>query len=154
MIKLDSTDKQILQLLQEDAKLNVKEIAARLNMTKTPVYDRIRRLEKDGIIKSYVALLNKKSVPNTMVVFCSVSLDVQKLDELHQFNESIASIPEVVECYLMGGVFDYMLKVIVKDLDAYHRFSSEKLATLPNIKQIKSFFVLNEVKYSTAIPVE
>lgn len=152
MITLDTIDRTIIKLLQEDAKLNVKEIAARLNMSKTPIYERIKRMEKDGLISKYVAIIDKKKLSNSMVVFCSVSLDVQKLEELNHFNEAIENIPEVVECYLMGGVFDYMLKVIVKDLDAYHKFSSEKLAALPNINQIKSLFVLNEVKYSTAIP--
>jgi DNA-binding Lrp family transcriptional regulator len=154
MIQLDSTDLKIIRILQDDAKRNVKEIAASLNMSKTPIYERIKRLEKEGIISKYVAIVDKKKLTNAMVVFCSVSLDVQKREELHKFNEAIIKIPEVVECYLMGGAFDYMLKVIVSDLEAYHIFSSDKLAALPNIKQIKSFFVLNEVKYSTAIPVE
>ena len=149
---LDSIDFSILQMLQNDAKTGVKEISSALNMSKTPVYERIKRLEKSGIIRKYVALIDKSKIGNSMVVFCTVSLDVQKLEQINQFNASIKDMPEVVECYLMGGVFDYMLKVIVRDLEAYHKFSSEKLAALPNINQIKSLFVLNEVKYSTAIP--
>ena len=137
----DSIDCKILQLMQNDAKINVKELSTILNMSKTPIYERIKRMEKDGIIAKYVALVDKSKIEKSMVVFCSVSLDVQKLEQLNQFNSAIKNIPEVVECYLMGGVFDYMLKVIVKDLDAYHKFSSEKLAALPNINQIKSFFV-------------
>ena len=88
-----------------------------------------------------------------MVVFCSVSLESQKLDELETFNRAIENIPEVIECYLMGGANDFLLKVVVKDLQAYHQFSSGKLASIPNASQIKSTFVLNEVKHSTVIPL-
>jgi len=88
-----------------------------------------------------------------MVVFCSVSLESQKLDALESFDKAIADIPEVVECYLMGGANDFLLKVVVKDLQAYHTFSSGKLAALPNVSQIKSTFVLNEVKRATVIPL-
>jgi DNA-binding Lrp family transcriptional regulator len=149
---IDSIDYSILQMLQTDAKIGVKEISSSLNLSKTPVYERIKRMESNGVIRKYVALIDKVKLGNSMVVFCTVSLDVQKLEQINQFNAAIKEMPEVVECYLMGGVFDYMLKVIVRDLEAYHTFSSEKLAALPNINQIKSLFVLNEVKYSTAIP--
>ena len=153
MLKLDATDKRLLELLQEDAKINVKELAARLNMTKTPVYERIRRLEKEGVISKYVAVVNRKAIRSSMVVFCSVSLESQKLEEIEQFSEAVAEIPEVMECYLMGGVNDFLLKVSVSNLDAYHQFSSGKLAALPNVRQIQSSFVLNEVKHSTVFPV-
>jgi Lrp/AsnC family transcriptional regulator len=151
-MKLDKIDRKLIRLLQEDAKQNIKELASKLNMTKTPIYERIRRLEANGIIKKYVALINSKEVASSITVFCSVSLDVQKIEELHQFNEAISKVEEVVECYLMGGAFDYQLKVIVKDLEAYHHFSSGILASLPNVSQIKSAFVLNEVKHTTIFP--
>ena len=151
-MRIDSTDKQILSLLQQDAKMNIKEMASMLKMTKTPVYERIKRLEQAGVIKSYVALVNPKKISPSITVFCSVSLDVQKIEELHQFNEAISKVKEVVECYLMGGAFDYQLKIIVKDLEAYHHFSSGILASLPNVSQIKSAFVLNEVKHTTSFP--
>lgn len=153
MIKLDKTDHKLLALLQEDAKFNVKEIAAKLNMTKTPVYERIKRYEREGLIKNYVAVINKSMVQTNMVVFCSVSLDSQKLEEIETFSKAVSKLPEVIECYLMGGANDFLLKVVVKDLDAYHQFSSGKLAALPNVDQIRSTFVLNEVKRSTVYPV-
>jgi DNA-binding Lrp family transcriptional regulator len=87
------------------------------------------------------------------VVFCSVSLDSQKLEEITAFSEAVREIPEVLECYLMGGANDFLLKVVVADLQAYHEFSSGKLAALPNVAQIKSTFVLNEVKRSTVFPL-
>lgn len=152
MIKLDAIDKRLLELIQENSKMNVKEIAARLKMTKTPIYDRIKRYEREGIIEKYVAVIDRKVV-NSMVVFCSVSLESQKLEEIQKFGEAIKNVPEVVECYLMGGINDFLLKVVVSDLDAYHQFSSGILAALPNVGQIKSTFVLNEVKRSTVFPL-
>ncbi len=153
MIKLDATDKRLLELLQNNSNTNVKELASRLNLTKTPIYDRIKRYVREGIIKKYVAVLDSTKIENSMVVFCSVSLESQKLKEIESFNKAVKKIPEIIECYLMGGANDFLLKVIVKDLQAYHQFSSGKLAALPNVSQIKSTFVLNEVKRSTVIPL-
>jgi DNA-binding Lrp family transcriptional regulator len=152
-MKLDEIDKAILELLQNDSKLNIKEIAGKTNLTKTPVYERIKKIEKAGVIDKYVAVVNRKKLAANMVVFCTVTLDSQKLEQINIFNESIAKIPEVVECYLMGGSNDFLLKVVVKDLNEYHLFSSGKLASLPNLSQIKSTFVLNEIKKSTVFPI-
>ncbi len=154
MTKLDATDIRLLEILQEDAKANVKAIAAQLNMTKTPIYERIKRYDREGIIDKYVAVVNRDVLPTSMVVFCSVSLDSQKLEEIETFSKAIEEIPEVLECYLMGGANDFLLKVVVSDLNAYHRFSSGKLAALPNVAQIKSTFVLHEIKRSTVYPVK
>lgn len=153
MVKLDAIDKRLLELLQNDSKMNIKEIAAQLNMTKTPIYERIKRYDKEGVVEKYVAVIDREMVSNSMVVFCSVSLDSQKLDEIQKFSEAIKKIPEVMECYLMGGANDFLLKVVVSDLNAYHQFSSGKLAALPNVGQIKSTFVLNEIKRSTVFPL-
>lgn len=153
MVKLDEVDIQLLDQLQSDSKKNVKEIAGELNMTKTPIYERIKRYEREGIIEKYVAILNRRHVSNAMIVFCSVSLDSQKLDKIKKFSDAVLSIPEVLECYLMGGANDFLLKVAVSDLDAYHQFSSGKLAALPNVSQIKSTFVLDEIKHTTSIPL-
>jgi len=150
---MDKVDRQIVELLQRNAKLNIKEIAAELKMTKTPIYERIKRLEREGIIENYVAVVNRKKLPSSMIVFCSVRLMEQRLEEIEKFEKAILDIPEVLECYLMGGASDFLLKVLVKDLEAYHRFSSGKLAALPNVSQIKSFFVLDEVKRSTVLPM-
>jgi len=153
MLKLDATDMRILELLQMDAKMNIKEIASDLGMTKTPIYERIKRLEGRGAIAKYVAIVNRKALPTSMIVFCSVMLDSQKLEEIELFKKAVLEISEVLECYLMGGTNDFLLKVVVKDLEAYHQFSSGKLATLHNVSQIKSEFVLHEVKHSTVYPV-
>lgn len=152
-MKLDTIDKRLLEILQMDSKTGVKEIAAQLNLTKTPIYERIKRYDKEGIIKKYVAVLDTEKIDNCMVIFCSVLLESQKLEEIEAFSKAVESIPEVMECYLMGGANDFMLKVVVKDLHAYHQFSSGKLAALPNVSKIKSSFVLHEVKRSTVFPL-
>ena len=152
MIELDKIDRSILKMIQEDAKTDIKIIASRLGMTKTPVYERIRRMERTGLISKYVAIVNRKMLPASMVVFCYVSLEVQKLKQLEDFEKAVSQIPEVTQCYLLGGAHDFLLKVIVKDLDAYHRFSAGIIAALPNVQQIRSSFVLNEIKHSTVIP--
>jgi|SRR5690554_338030 len=146
MKTIDEIDHKILNLLKNDAKLSIKEIADKVGISKTPVYERIKKLEKEGIIEKYIAVIDQKKLLDGMYVFCSVSLDVQKLKEIELFKEEIRKLPEVLECYLMGGSNDFLLKVLVKNLDHYHKFASGKLATLSNVNQIKSTFVLNEVK--------
>lgn len=150
---LDATDKRIIAALQADSKINIKELANALNMTKTPIYERIKRLEREGIIAKYVAVLNRDQLPPSMVVFCSVSLESQKLEAIQTFSDAVTQLPEVMECYLMGGANDFLLKVVVEDLKAYHQFSSGKLAALPFVAQIKSTFVLNEFKRSSVFPI-
>ncbi len=153
MTNLDTIDLKLLEILQTNSKINVKALAADLKLTKTPIYERIKRYEKEGIIKKYVAILNSKILDNGMVVFCSVSLENQKLPGIELFSAAVKEIPEIIECYLMGGANDFLLKVVVKDLAAYHQFSSGKLAALPNVSQIKSTFVLNEVKRTNVVPL-
>lgn len=153
MHQLDDIDKKLLERLQADAKPNIKALADELGITKTPIYDRIKRYELSGIIEKYVAIVNPEKVTKSMVVFCSVSLENQKLEELKKFSAAIEEIPEVMECYLMGGANDFLLKVVVADLSAYHQFSAGKLAALPNVAQIKSTFVLNVTKRSTVHPL-
>jgi DNA-binding Lrp family transcriptional regulator len=153
VLKIDATDRRLLEMLQENAKMGVKTMAEKLKISKTPIYERMKRYERDGIIDRYVAVINRRKLSSSMVVFCSVSLDSQKLEEITAFSEAVREIPEVLECYLMGGANDFLLKVVVADLQAYHEFSSGKLAALPNVAQIKSTFVLNEVKRSTVFPL-
>ena len=149
---LDEIDRGILEILQEDAKSKHKEIAAQLGLSTTPIYERIKRLENEGIIEKHVAVLDAYKLLG-MEVFCSVSLENQKLETIESFGKAIKSIPEVVDCYLMGGSSDFMLRVVVENLDHYHQFSSGKLATISNVAQIKSMFVLDKIKSSTVRPV-
>ncbi len=151
-MKLDEIDRKIIHLLQKDAKMSIQLMSETLNITKTPIYERIKRLEKEKIITEYVAIIDESKFSRGMFVFCSVSLESQRLNQIEQFKEEIHKIPEVMECYLMGGSNDFLLKVHVKDLNAYHQFSSGKLAALANVSQIKSTFVLDTVKRTSITP--
>ena len=151
-INLDETDKQILEMMQEDAKINIKEIAAKLNMTKTPIYERIKRLEKAGAIDKYVTLLNRSQLTSSIIVFLEGSLKVDKFEQADEFFEAVAATPEIIECYLLGGENDFMLKVIAPELDKYHDFYATKIASLPRVGQIKSSFVIKEIKHTTRLP--
>lgn len=152
MIQLDKIDHQIIKLLQEDAKQNINDIAVKLNLTKTPIYERIKRLEKSDVIDKYVALVNRKEYTPSIIVFLTGSLKVNKFEETQAFYDTVLAIEEVLECYLLGGEKDFMLKVIAKDLDSYHEFYSAKIGSIPHVGEIRSSFVLKEVKYSTKIP--
>lgn len=151
--KLDATDREILRILEKDAKTVAKSIAEELNLTKTPVYERIKKLENEGYIKKYTAILNKEKIEQSITVFSFVSLEVQKGNLMDNFLEKVNGFDEVTECFVVGGEFDFLLKVMVKDLDAYYDFAKMKIATLSNIGAVKSAFVLNEVKNTTAFPL-
>lgn len=150
---LDAADRTILQLLQEDAFLTTKEIAARLDMTTTPVFERVKRLERDGYIARYTAVLNRRKVGLPLLVFCDVLLKEHNRDFLLRFEEAVVGLPGVLECHHVTGEYDYLLKVAVRDMDDYQQFIKEKLAALENIGRVQSHFVMTEVKNSTVLPV-
>jgi Lrp/AsnC family leucine-responsive transcriptional regulator len=151
---IDATDRSILQMLQENASLTTKEIAVSVNMSTTPVFERVKRLERDGYIARYAALLDRRKVGLTMLVFCEVSLKEHNRDFLFRFERQIAELTEVIECHHITGAFDYLLKVVVRDMDGYQNFVKDKLAGLENIGQVQSHFVMTEVKNSTILPLE
>jgi len=152
-VQLDELDRQLLELLQTTAKRTIKEMAEQLHLSTTPVFERIKRLEKEGYIDRYVAVLNRKKVGLGLLVMCDVSLKEHNLDYIQQFETAVLQLKEVMECYHIAGAFDYLLKVVVTDMDAYQRFVKEKLATLDNIGRVQSYFVMTEVKSSTSISV-
>ena len=151
MYKLDKTDIQILSFLQKDSKLTNKEIAAQLNLTTTPVYERIKKMEREGVIDRYVALINPSKVGLQLTAFCNVSLKEHSKEFIEQFEHEISKFSEVNECYHIAGMYDYLLRVIVADMSAYQNFIINKLATLENIGQVQSSFVMTKIKSSTAI---
>ena len=153
MESLDKTDRQILALLQENAQLTMQEIGQRINLSKTPVHERIKRLEREGFIDRYVTIVNKKKLGNLLLVYCHVTLDKQTRDTFADFNKAINDMPEVLECCLVSGTFDYLLKIIIRDMENYNRFYQERLSVIPGILHISSFFVMDEVKSTTVIPV-
>jgi DNA-binding Lrp family transcriptional regulator len=153
MEKFDSTDIQILNLLQQDSTLTIKEISTKINLSITPVHDRIKRLEQSKIIEKYVAILNKKKVGKGLVIYCNVTLDKQRQETFSEFNEAIKKMPEVLECSLVSGNFDYFLKIVAADMESYNTFYQSKLAVLSCVSQIHSFFVMDEVKSTTMVMV-
>lgn len=152
-MQLDLTDKRILELLQENSQFTMKEIASRINLSVTPVHDRIRKLEREGFIDKYVCLLNRRKLGKALVVYCNVTLDKQKRESFEDFNQAIVRMPEVLECSVVSGNFDYMLKVVVEDGEAYNQFYQHKLSALKSVLHISSYFVISEIKYSTGISV-
>lgn len=154
MALLDETDIEILHALQKDAKVNTKELAEKLHISKTPVYERIKRLENEGYIKGYTALVDNKKIGLPLIVFCNVSLAVHDDEHIQRFQQEIRNIDEIMECYSIGGIYDFFLKVVLKDLDAYNRFVFEKLTKVHGIVKMQSAFVLNEIKHTTVLNIK
>ena len=152
-MNLDTTDLRILQLLQENAQFTLKEISQKINLSMTPTHDRIKRLEQEGVIDRYVTILNKKKLGNPMMVYCNITLDKQQKNHFEEFEAAIIQFPEVIECSVISGSFDYLLKVIVKDMNAYNEFYQKKLSDLQSVAHISSSFVMSEVKSTTVIPL-
>lgn len=152
-MELDEIDKQILEALQRNARITTKELSYDLKLSQTPIYERIKRLEREGIIKGYVALLDKEKVGKPMLTYCSVQLKEHAKPFLEQFEREVVTFTEVVECYYIAGNFDYLLRVLVKDIAQYQNFLVNKLAALENIQNVQSMFVMTEVKWSTETPL-
>lgn len=151
MEKLDKTDKHILRLLQKDCSLNSKQIADEVGLSVTPTYERIKRLEKSGVIEKYIAVLNKAKVGKSLVVFCNVSLQLHSKPLLKKFEQTIIRFDEVMECYHTAGAFDYLLKILANDMNEYQNFITNKLAALENISNVQSSFVMTEVRNKSEI---
>lgn len=150
-IKLDGIDKQILNLLQVDAKMNVKEVGAKVGLTVTPTYERIKRLEKSGVIEGYVAVLNKKKIGKTLEVLCHVSLSSHSKEKIKKFEDEVTQIDDVMECFHVTGDADYLLKILVSDIDEYQKFLRNKLSVLDNVINVRSVFVMTNVKSNSVV---
>jgi len=151
MIKIDAKDRELLALLQEDSKWTTKEYANRLGLSTTAVYERIKRLEKTAVITKYVALVDKNKVNKAFMVLCHVKLIQHIKDYVLQFEREVVQLEEVSECHHISGDYDYILKVNVSDMETYREFMVTKLTAIKNIGSTQSSFVINEVKYSTAV---
>lgn len=151
MVNLDLTDKKILNLLQQNSKANIKEIALKIGLTQTPTYERIKRLEKAGVIKNYIAVLDKEKVGYTIEVFCQVTLMVHSKEMITRFENAINKIDEVMECFHVAGNYDYLLKIIVKDMNSYQTFLKNKLSVLDSVANVQSTFVMSSTKDSAGL---
>ena len=149
----DAIDRQLLKLLQENSKRTNKELSNKLNLSVTAVYERIRKLEKEGVIAKYVALLQKEKANKSFVAFCHIKLVQHTQDYVIKFEKEVANLAEVLECYHISGDYDYLLKVIVSDMEAFREFMVSKLTSINHIGSTHSMFVISEVKHTTAINV-
>ena len=150
---LDDIDRKILAVLQADGRISLADLSAKVGLSPSPCLRRIRMLESDGIIARYVAVLDHGKVGLPVSVFVSIKLESQRVQALERFNKAIAKWPEVLECYLMTGPRDYLLRIVVADLSAYERFLKQKLTKVDGIASIESSFALEQVKYSHVLPI-
>jgi len=150
---IDAIDWQILDRLQDDARLSNVDLARAVNLSPSPCLARVRRLEAQGLVRRYVTLLDPVKLGLTVSVFIQVTLEKQIEPALEAFERAVRSRPEVMECYLMTGDADYLLRVVVPDVPAFQRFIVDFLSRAPGVGNIKSSFALKQVKYQTALPL-
>ena len=150
-ISLDEKDLAILRLLQENARITVKEIADQIHLSTTPVHERIKRLEATGVIKQYATLIDGTKVKKGLMVICYVSLNQHSKKSGGQFIKLINDLPDVVECYSISGEFDFMLKIVTEDMNSYYNFHVNKLSQADNISQVQSVFIMGVVKQTHLI---
>ncbi|MGH2642700.1 MAG: Lrp/AsnC family transcriptional regulator [Chitinophagaceae bacterium] len=143
---LDEKDLAILRLLEEDAQITVREISAKIHLSPTPVHERIKRMEQDGVIRKYVALLDHSKVGKGLMVICYVSLKEHNKKAGINFIKAIRAMNEVTECYSISGEFDFMLKVVESDMDAYYDFHVNKLSQMENVGHVQSIFIMGIIK--------
>ena len=153
MDTLDKTDLQILRTLQENARLTTKELAARVSLSSTPVFERLKRLESGGYIKKYIAVLDAEKLNQGFVVFCSVKLRRLNRDIAAEFTRMIQDIPEVTECYNISGSYDYLLKIHAPNMKYYQEFILNVLGTIDSLGSLESTFVMAEVKHRYGIHI-
>lgn len=152
-VELDAIDIKILNALQEDASISNVELANRVGLSQSPCLRRVKALEDAKIIRKRVTLLDPRAIDLSVNVFVSVTLEKQVRERLQDFEKQVLRRPEVLECYLMTGEADYLLRVVVQDLDAYERLLKNHLTRIPGVASIKSSFALNQVQYRTALPL-
>ncbi len=145
-ITLDEKDLAILRLLQQNAKMTVREIATQVHLSPTPVHERIKRLEESGVIRQYVALVDHTKVKKGLMVICYVSLKEHNKQSGAKFIKAIHELHEVIECYNISGEFDFMLKVVAENMDAYYDFHVNKLSLIENMGRLQSIFIMGVIK--------
>ena len=151
--KLDATDRRILEVLQAEGALSAADVAARVNVTATTCWRRITRLEQAGVIKQRVALLNRAAAGLNVMIFAHVKLSTQGRDALAKFDQAIRKYPEVLECYTLMGEWDFLLRIVAKDIREYESFFLDHLSRIPLIQSVNSSMVLTVVKETTVLPL-
>ena len=153
-MKFDKIDKKILNILQENGRITNADLASKVGLSPPPMLERVKKLEKNGIITKYVALLDPKKIDKSTIIFVSLTLARHRLKSIDQVKDEFSNFPEVLECYSITGEEDYLLKVMVRDVEEYENFMLNKLAKIPAISRIKSFVVLSTLKYETKTLIE
>lgn len=153
MSVIDEIDGKILRLLQANGKITVGELAEKVGLSPSPCARRVRLLEKAGIVKGYTAIVDQKKVGLPISAFASIKLERQREEDLDRFEDAVSSWPEVVDCYLMTGQRDYLMRIAAADLEAYERFLKDKLTRLDNVASIETSFALGQVKRSEVLPI-
>ncbi len=148
-MEFDLIDKKLLMLLQEDSKKTTKELSVKLNLSVTAVYERIKKLEREGVIRNYVALLDRAKINKSFVVFCHIKLIQHTREYLHTFEQEVTQLTEVLECFHVSGDYDYILKICVGSMEEYREFMVTKLTNLKHIGSTHSSFMITELKNST-----
>jgi DNA-binding Lrp family transcriptional regulator len=152
-VKLDNIDAKILHVIQNDAALSVAEIADKVGLSSSPCWRRIKRMEEDGIIKQRVTRLSRKKLGLDFEVFVAVKLDMPNKENMEQFERAVQTMPEVVQCAVVTGAVDYMLRIVTSDMHAYDRFLREKLLSFSLVSDVQSRIALRQAKDTTALPL-
>jgi Lrp/AsnC family transcriptional regulator, leucine-responsive regulatory protein len=153
-LNIDAIDKAILEQLQNDSSLSNVELARRISLSPPAVHARIKRLEELGLIRQYVALLNREKAGYDMLCFIAVTLQLHQMEHINMFREAVHQMPEVLECHFMTGEFDYLLKVAVRSRKDLERFLIDRLTPIPGIARISTSVVLTEIKSTTALSLD
>jgi len=148
MKPMDETDYKILNLLQQNSRITIRELSEKLFLSTTPIHERIKKLERNGYIKQYITLIDPKKIGQKLIVYISVILNDHTKSAVEKFEEEVSSLDEVMESYYVSGNSDFLLKVYCKDMDDYHQFVVEKFSVIQNIARFYSSFVLSETKVS------
>ena len=152
-MSFDIVDRKLLSLLQKDSKVTTKKLSLQLDLSVTAVYERIKKLERTGVIEKYVAVINKEKINKSFVVLCDIKLVQHSNEYITKFESEVIQLDEVLECFNVSGDYDYILKVVVKNMKAYREFINTKLTKLQHIGSTHSTFIISELKHSTEVQV-
>ena len=150
---LDRTDRSILRILQQEGRISFTELGERVNLSTTPCTERVRRLERDGVILGYHARLNPQLLRAGLLVFVELSLDYKSGDTFEEFRRAVLKLPQVLECHLVSGEFDYLIKARISEMASYRKLLGDILLKLPHVRESKSYIVMEEVKETLELPV-
>ncbi|MDA3938746.1 MAG: Lrp/AsnC family transcriptional regulator [Spirochaetia bacterium] len=154
MVKLDNINRKILSILQENSSITNSDLSKEIRLAPATTLERVKKLELSGIIKGYVALVDQKKIGKAITAFVEISMKNHSASSIKNFSSDIAALPEVLECHHLAGDKDFLLKVITEDIESYRIFALDKLASIPGIGNVCTFFTLDTIKYSTGIPLD